>query len=178
MIGRIDETTFSQRFGIDYEELRQGGAAVVQGGGDLGAMLFAAGTGMADLGQVQKGLADEADELFKPRGSNQQINKAISELKHARRQIKDSQLLTSEWVKHDKALRAAEKRQDEINDQLRNKRKEQGRLERIDKALPLIGRRKGLQEQLDDVADASLLPDDFAASRAGLIAKLANANLA
>lgn len=178
MIGGIDEATFRQRFGIDYEELRQGGAAVVQGGGDLGAMLFTAGSGMSDLGQVKKRLADEADELFKPRGSNQQINKAIKELGEARRQIKDSQLLTSEWVKHDKALRQATTRVAEIDEQLLALKSKQSRLERIDEALPLIARRQQLREQLAEVADAALLPADFSGSRRESTAELANAQQA
>ena len=165
MLGGIDEATFSQRFGIDYEELRQGGQAVVQGGGDLGEILFAAGTGVADLGQVQKRLADEADELFKPRGSIQRINKALSELAAARRQIKDSQLLTSEWVAHDKALGQATARVSEIDKQLLVQKSEKSRLERIDAALPLIAQRHRLREQLVELADATLLPDEFSGNR-------------
>ena len=86
LIGGIDEATFCQRFGIDYQELRQGGEAVAQGGGDLGEMLFAAGTGIADLGQVQQRLSDEANELFLPNGSKPSINTALSKLKEAARQ--------------------------------------------------------------------------------------------
>jgi uncharacterized protein YhaN len=178
MMGGIDEATFSQRFGIDYEELRKGGEAVVQGGGDLGEILFAAGAGVADLGQVQKRLADEADELFKPRGSNQRINKSISELAAARRRIKDLQLLASEWVKHEKALHVAETQQKEIDQQLLDKRRQQSRFERIGKAIPLIGRRNGLREQLTEVADAPLLPDEFSGNRREAITELDNAQRA
>ena len=165
MLGGIDESTFSQRFGIDYEELRKGGEAVVQGGGDLGEILFAAGAGVADLGQVQKRMADEADELFKPRGSIQRINKALSELKEARDKIKKSQLLTSEWVAHDKALRQATRRVGEIDKQLLMQKSEKSRLERIDSALPLIAQRQRLHEQLAELADAVLLPDEFSGKR-------------
>jgi len=77
ILGGIDESMFNQRFGIDYEELRKGGEAVVRGGGDLGEILFAAGAGVADLSQIQKQLDNEASELFKARGSLQKINKAI-----------------------------------------------------------------------------------------------------
>ena len=55
---------------IDHAELVAGGKAVVEGGGDLGRVLFAAGSGLAGLGAVQKKLDDEAEALFKPGGSN------------------------------------------------------------------------------------------------------------
>lgn len=175
MLGGVDEATFSQRFGIDYAELRQGGEAVVRGGGDLGEILFAAGSGIADVHQVQFQIESEMQELFKRRGSIPRINDAIKKLKAVRNEIKDIQVPTSEWVKHDQALRNAEKRQAKIDEQLREKRTQKSRLERIDKALPLSGRRNRLQEQLAEVAQAPMLPDEFSGDRREAIAELANA---
>ena len=165
MLGGIDEVTFGQRFGFDYEELSKGGEAVVRGGGDLGEILFAAGAGVADLGIVKKRLDEEADDLFKARGSNPRINKAISELTTARRDIKEVQLPTSKWVEHDEKLRESIERQAKIDKELDEKRSEKNRLERIDKALPLISRRKRIKEQLGEVVEARLLPEDFPANR-------------
>ncbi|MCA9132053.1 MAG: AAA family ATPase [Planctomycetales bacterium] len=178
MLGNMDEATFSQRFGIDYDELRRGGKAVAQGGGDLGEMLFAAGAGVADLGQIQQGLVDEASDLFLPKGSKPAINSALAKLKEARRDISRSQLLTSAWVQHDKALRTAEKRQEEIDLELRDRRTQQSRWDRMGKALPLIARRHGLQKQLSTVVDAALLPEDFSGNRREACTQLANAQQA
>ncbi|MDZ7617041.1 MAG: AAA family ATPase, partial [Patescibacteria group bacterium] len=161
MLGGVDQETFSQRFGIDYDELCRGGEAVVRGGGDLGDILFAAGAGIADLGLIQERLAGEADALFKPRGSTQQINKALSELDGARRTIREALLPTAEWVQCDDALRAAETRRAEIDRQLADARGERSRLQRIASALSEIGRRKQLSAQLDQLADAPLLPPTF-----------------
>jgi len=172
MLGGIDDATFRQRFGIDYEELRSGGERVVRGGGDLGEILFAAGSGMADLGRVQKRLADEADELFKPRGSVQRINKAVSELNNARRAIKEAQLPSAEWAKHDKALRQANARKAELDGQLLEQESEKGRLQRIRDALPVIGRRQQLLDELQPLAGTPLLPDDFAEQRRKLVTQL------
>jgi len=172
MLGAVDEAAFSQRFGIDYAELRKGGEAILQGGGDLGDILFAAGAGVADLGPVQKRLADETDELFKPRGSAQKINKAISEFAAARREIKDSQLLTSDWVKHDKALRNACKRKEEIDQKLLDMKSEKSRLRRIADALPQIAQRDPLQNELQDVADAPILSEGFSESRREAVTEL------
>ncbi len=165
VLGGVDETTFRQRFGIDYEELVRGGAAIARGGGDLGAMLFAAGLGIADLNQIAKGLADEADLLFKPRGVNQRINRAVAELAAARRVIKESQLPESEWVTHDRSLQEKRQRAEEISAALLEKRTEHGRLQRLENALPVISRRTTLLRDLEQLAHIPLLPDDFSEHR-------------
>ncbi len=172
LLGDIDEKMFNQRFGIDYEELRQGGEAVVRGGGDLGEILFAAGAGIADLGRIQKQLDEEIEELFKPRGSKQRINRAIAELNDKRRTIKESLLPTSQWKRNDDAMKSAKKRKEEIESQLSIKRTEQSRLKRFHQAIPLICERKQQLRELESVANAPLLPDDFSSKRSSLIAQL------
>ena len=172
ILGGVDETMFNQRFGIDYEELRKGGEAVVQGGGDLGEILFAAGAGVADLGHIQQQLDDDASQLFKARGSLQIINKAVSDLAAKRRAIKEKQLHTAEWVKNDKAIKAAEARKEEIEEQLQEKRFNQSRLLRFLKAIPLIDQRKQLLLELAAVEKVPLLPDDFASRRSAATAQL------
>ena len=175
MLGGMDETAFAQRFGIDYAELRKGGAAIVQGSGELGEMLFAAGAGIADVRHVQMQLEAEMQELFKPSGSNPRINDALKRLKQAHDEIKTAQLPTSEWMRVDKRLRDDDARQQELDVQLRNKRQRESHLKRIVQALPKIGRRKQLLDQLAEVADAPQLPDDFAQQRSQTTAQLDHA---
>ncbi len=174
MLGGVDEAMFVQKFGIDYPELRRGGEAVARGAGDLGEVLFAAGAGIADVHQVQSQIESEMRQLFKPGGSKPSINSALRKLKAARDETRQRVVPTSEWVKHEKALRAAEQRQTDIDEQLRDRRATKSKLERIDKALPLIGRRKGLNEQFVGVADARLLPDDFSRNRLKAITEIAS----
>jgi len=175
MLGGIDETTFAQRFGIDYQELRRGGEAVIRGGGDLAQVLFAAGAGVADLRAIQQRLEEECEALFKARGSSQAIPKAISELKKAREAIRQLQLPTSQWAKHDEALRKAQKRQREIDKELSEKRAERNRLDRVSRSLLLISQLKQLREDLTSVADAPLLPETFSADRREAETNLSNA---
>ncbi|MFO7902054.1 MAG: AAA family ATPase [Pirellulaceae bacterium] len=135
----VDEATFSQRFGIDYEELRRGGELVVSGKGDLGEILFGAGAGVADLRDIQQRLKAKAEALFKPRGSNQQIPQALSELEKTRKEVRAAQLPTSKWIEHDRALRKAKQREQELREELTQNRSERSRLDRIDRSLASIG---------------------------------------
>ncbi len=175
LLGGIDETTFAQRFGIDYAELRRGGESIVQGSGELGEVLFAAGAGIADVRHVQSQLESEMQELFTPRGSNPRINQALTALRKARDEVKQAQLPTTEWKRVDQRLREDAQRQQQIEEQLREKRLNQSRLERIERALPRIGRRRSLLAQLAQLAHAPVLPDDFAEQRSHVIAGLEHA---
>mgnify|MGYP002622958002 FL=1 len=175
LLGGVDETVFAQRFGIDYEELRRGGAAVVSGHGDLGAILFAAGAGIADVRRIQAVIENDMAELFKPRGSTPRINEAVSRLKEARSQIKSNQLATADWVRYDQALREARQREVEISEQLHEKRPLKHKFERIAKALPLNVRRRSLERELVAVVDTPRLPEDFSGLRIQSVTKLSNA---
>ena len=105
LLGGVAPEEFLKKFVIDHAELVAGGRAVVDGGGDLGRVLFAAGSGLAGLGAVQKRLDDEAEALFKRGGSKPLINLNLAELEAARKKVKDDTLRSSEYLAHDEALR-------------------------------------------------------------------------
>ena len=176
MLGGVNQETFEQRFGIDYGRLVAGGRAIVEGSGELGEILFAAGAGMANLEPVQKRLADQAEALFKPRGKNLAINQALVELAAARQAIRAAQLPSSEWVRHDKTLRQARAQVTGIEAELLARRAEKGRLERIRDALPMVTRRDKVLGELGPVADAVILPDAFSEQRRQTAAALAEAH--
>ena len=172
ILGGVDEAAFGHRYGIDYEELRRGGHAVADGSGDLGELLFAAGAGVADLGRIQRTLDTDAKALFTLRGQKQVINAAVDKYKELIQQVKTSQLPSSKWREHDKAVREAEKRRSELDEELTAIRTRASLLDRVEKSLPLIGTRRELVADFESVADSPLLPDDFQANRSKLITSL------
>ncbi|QDU82359.1 hypothetical protein Pla110_41140 [Polystyrenella longa] len=174
----VDADTFSLRYGINFEELRRGGDAVVRGAGELANILFAAGSGLADMRAIQGDLNTEAETLFKPRGSAQLITAALTELNQKQKEIREAQLPTSQWVDRERLLRKAESRQAEIDIKLSQIRAEKSRLQRIHDSLPLIGQRKPLQEKLIKIGDAALLPDTFQGDRREAEASLADSKRA
>src|SRR5713226_6948664 len=117
-------------FGLDHTTLVRGGEAIVQGGGEIGQILFAAGAGIADLRAVQRSLEEEADKLFSSRGRNPTINQALSELEAARKQLREHELPTSQWLAHDKALGEAQRSKREVERELQVRQCERNRLER------------------------------------------------
>ena len=65
------------------------------------------------------------------------------------------------WVRQEQALREAERKGQEIEAKLAGSRKELGRLERLERAFPLIARHDELREQLEAIGDAPRLRETF-----------------
>ena len=171
-LGNIDADSFATMFGISHTDLVQGGEEIIRGGGNVGQALFAAGSGISDLRQIQLDLQAQADSLFTPSASKRPINEAIGELKKNQKDIREAQLPGQEWERHDTALRTAMKRRSEVDLELQAKQMEQNRLTRIKEALPFIARRKERLGKLKSFSDAVLLPDDFEERRRDLLSDL------
>ena len=168
----IDEDSFKTMFGIDHAELVTGGSQIITGGGSMGQVIFAAGSGVVNLREIQKDLQSEAGLLSKPSGQKPRINEVLSNLKNNRKELSAAQLPGQEWVKHDQALHKAEEHKLIVNRKLADKQRDQHHLKRIKEALPEIARRSELQEYHKNYALAVLLPDNFGDERRDLNEKL------
>ncbi|MBW2738530.1 MAG: AAA family ATPase, partial [Deltaproteobacteria bacterium] len=168
----VNADVFSTMFGITYADLVSGGREIIQGGGSMGQIIFAAGSGVANLRAVQEELQSEIELLFKPSGQKPKINEALGKLNKSRKELRDAQLPGQEWINHDQALRKAQKHIHIVNQNLTDKQRDRCRLERIKEALPIIARRRELIEDYKNYATAVLLPEKFRDERHGLITKL------
>jgi len=172
MLSGIDEQQFVNRFGIGYEQLVEGGKAITEGKGELGKALFAAASGSADLGEVQRELFQEAEEMFTPRAQVRPINDAIKRWKTARTEVSEYQLSGDQWKQNQRALSDAQKRQTELQQRKLEIEAELQRLSRIQKALPPISRRRAAKDELAKLGDPPRLPANFAVDRQGAITDL------
>ena len=171
-LGGVDEDLFTTMFGIDHANLVKGGEEIIQGGGNIGQMLFAAGSGISDLRKVRNGLQNEADNLFKPSGKKPLINEVVSRLRKNKKEVREAQLSGQKWVEHDQSLSKALNSKQSYELEREYKLKELSRLGRIKEALPVISRRKKLLEDLKTCADAVILPKDFGNRRKEALTKL------
>ncbi|MFC1811585.1 AAA family ATPase [Thermodesulfobacteriota bacterium] len=167
----VNVELFVTMFGIGHEDLVRGGQDIIKGGGDVGRLVFSAGSGIVNLREIQNDIQEKADQLFRPSGKRK-INTTLGQLKNNRNELREAQLPGQEWVKHDEALRAALKRKDNVEAELIAQQKKLSRLQRIREALPLIAKRRELTEELKNYASAVLLPQDFPEKRRELITSL------
>lgn len=170
-LGSVDESLFATMFGIDHTGLVQGGKEIIQGGGDVGQILFAAGSGISDFRKIQSDFQSQASALFAPRAQNPAINQGIRSFADNRKALRNAQLSAPEWEQHQDALNRALNEKQSVEKDREEKLRALARLERIRDALPLISRRKELLDQLAADADAVLLPKDFGERRRDAMTK-------
>ncbi|MHB8160267.1 MAG: AAA family ATPase, partial [Thermoleophilia bacterium] len=157
----IEPALFESLYGIDHKTLVAGGEDILAQKGEIGQALFAAGTGISSLKKILDSLEAEAGELFKERGSKQQINKALNEHKELKKIIKGTSLLPGKWKEHQKRFRDAEATYIRLEEESGQKRAEVHRLERLNKAIPELAALENLQEQMIKLGDVVALPPEF-----------------
>lgn len=160
-LGNVDRTLFELMFGIDHERLRQGGAQILEGQGEIGQLLFAAGAGIANLQDAQSALAQETDQLLKPSGRSGDIADSASQLRESLKVVKNSQVPLESWKKHDEALQTARAQQERCDQAIREKQSEFNRLSRIRTTIPIVGRWKQAQAEWEAVRQVPLLDQVF-----------------
>lgn len=164
-LGDLAQQDFERRYGIDYEELLRGGEAVAAGEGDLASILFAAGTGITNLPQIQQNLDEEARGLFKSGGSKPPINVALSQIRDRRADINKARVRTADWKKHDDERRDAQERLDTIRAQRDECRAKLARLQRWEQALENAATRRDRLAEFEQLGEVRLLPIDAAERR-------------
>lgn len=173
--GGVDEATFRTLFGLDHETLRAGGADILAGRGDVGQSLFAASLGHGNLRAVLDRLDEEAAEIFRPRGKNQRLNRALSDYQEAVRGTRANELKADEWREHDRRLRDARQRAEALQDQIRAAQRDRSRLDRLKLTLPRLVARAALLARIEASADRVVLPASFSQERAASERQVASA---
>jgi uncharacterized protein YhaN len=168
----VDADLFVTLFGIDHADLVGGGKEIVRGGGSMGQIIFAAGSGVSNLRDVQEHLKSRADALFTPTGRKKIINEAIVKITNNRKELRDAQLPGQQWAAHDQALTHALERKQAVEKDLAEKKRALHRLERIREALPVIAKRKDRINEFRTYATAVRLPEGFRDQRVDLLQKL------
>lgn len=160
-VGGLQQQQFEQIYGLDSKRLVEGGRIIAEGRGDLGEAIFAAGAGLAGLRALAQALETRQNELYKPKGQNQPIAKALKEFQTQTTEYKKS-LLTPET--YEAAANRAHRTEEQaalLRDERNKVRSKLALLQRYQNALPTIELFHRAQTQLAPVADAPVLTEDF-----------------
>ncbi len=165
LLAGIDEATFRQRYGIDYEQLVLGGHQIATGSGDLGDILFATGSGVMDLNAVKKKLVDDAAEIFKPQGKKQRLNQSIVMLQEQKETLRDKLLPVSEWEEADRIRQETLLKLEEVSTNLTRQTNDRDRFQRWQLAWPLVQELAAVEKELALLGSIPRLNPDFNAKR-------------
>jgi len=157
----IEPALFESLYGIDHKTLVEGGEDILAQKGGVGQALFAAGSGISSLKKILDSLETEANELFKERGSKQQINLAVTEYKELKKIVREASLLPAHWKEHQRRLRDAEAEHARLEAESRQKDAEVHRLDRLRRAIPELMVLENLRKQLRELGEVVLLPPEF-----------------
>jgi uncharacterized protein YhaN len=160
-LGGESADKFEMFWGIDHARLVQGGRDILEGHGDLGESLFAAGSGVSHLRKLRSTLEDEASALYTPRGHQRAVNQGVGKLRELRTAQREATVSADEWARREQASRGAGETVTQLSKQELELARERSRIERVKRVLPMLAERNGLQERLAANTDAVLLPEDF-----------------
>ena len=165
ILSGLDESLFRQRYGIDYQQLVEGGRQIATGSGDLGEILFATGSGVMDLNAIKRGLTQEAEEIFKPQGKKQRLNLAIVRWQELKDRVNEKRLSVSDWEETDQLRQETTLRLESVTAELscHSKAFEQSR--RWQQAWPLVQELDSLEHEIARLATVPRLNQDFASKR-------------
>ena len=82
----------------------QGGQEILEQKGEVGQALFSAALGSHTLHTVLEQLDDEANALFRPKGTTQSINAALKSYAELKKEIRNQSLSSRQWDEHRRAL--------------------------------------------------------------------------
>ncbi len=164
-LGGVDRETFIRVFGLSRDELVSGGHAIMEGKGDVGESLFAAGLGGAGLKGLLEALESEALELFKPGGSIPRLNSGSRTYKELKTRIRDLSLLPKEWEKLNGEVSALDDQSGKLKGRIAQLLAEKDRLKRLSDALPIIAELNEYQKNRANLGEVKVLRKEFSAER-------------
>ena len=101
--------SFERMFGLDHARLRQGGKLILEAKDDVGAAIFAAGSGLVRVAKLCEELDREAAEIWlKKGGDNRRFNAALTAYQVARVDLKEAEVRPATWAKARRELKAIE----------------------------------------------------------------------
>ncbi|MBP1807440.1 YhaN family protein [Rubellimicrobium aerolatum] len=166
-LGSADRGLFERMFGLDHARLRDGGAAMLQAGGDLTRSLFEAGSGLARVGEarsrIERQLAD-LGALGARKASTKPLWREIDRFTSSQQRMRADALRGDEWREAEQALDSALETRRRLADEAAALRRRRARLDRIRRVGPIL---LALDQRAERLAalppPTSRLPEGFEA---------------
>ncbi len=164
-LGHVNRETFVRQFGLNWQNLVDGGQEMIRSEGELGRILFAAGSGLTVFSKVQEAIKKEMDELYLQAGKNPKINELLQKHQAAEEVLRKSRMSSQEWRHHAEALKEAQGLQAELSQTKKSLECTRNRLQRIHNAKRPIQKLREIQKELKALEHVAILPPEFSKNR-------------
>ena len=160
-LGGTDREFFSRMFNLSHSRLAEGGRAILDAKDDVGQLLFAAGTGLANFRDRLRQLESESNDLWSPRRSKERrYYQAEDRFKAAESKRRDRELKANAWRQAERALSKANEKLEERKRDHAHKSGELRKLSRIRRVYGLLQQHRDLTEAIASLGSVTLLPED------------------
>ncbi len=171
----ISPQQFVESFGLTHASLRDGGRQIADGEGDLGAALFAAASGVANLQKMRGEIGKRKDALFAPRASVPKINAALKAYADAKKAWDESMVKAAEAERLSADVGDKQKALAELRAAESRLRARLASLRRLLQARELVLRFAELEKEQRSLKNVVPLRPTFAADYAALMPELRQA---
>lgn len=162
-LGNLSRDVFERAFGLDSQRLRQGAAAMLRSGGEIGSLLFSAASGLTGLSRLRQSLEAEADGIYAARRSKDRgFYRALDRYEDARKAERDNELKSGDWKKLLAEAAELETELERLQAERRDTREALDRLKRLKTLQPLLAEIDAETVALDGLSDLADMPSGFA----------------
>jgi chromosome segregation protein len=138
-LGALGRPVFERAFGLDTRRLRDGAAAMLQSGGEIGSLLFSAASGLTGLTNLRRTLDSDAEGIFAQRRSKDRLfYQALERHEEARKTEREHELKSGDWKKLVNEVERGDAELAELQGRRLEKRREHSRLTALRSLEPLI----------------------------------------
>jgi len=168
---------YHSMFSLDHQTLRNGGAALAKGEGEIGAALFEASSGAADVKKILAELDASAKKYYMPaaQAKNGRINQALADYKTQAELYRQAQVKPVAWELADRASRNARRSLEASKEQLQQRGQESALVKELIAVSPLLAAMAHAEASLLVLAGQPLLAEGAAAERAAAESGLSDA---
>lgn len=161
----LTREVFETMYGINAETLSKGGQELVLGGGEIKTALFSAAAGIPEIRGLLKTVDGQAEELFKPRGSTQHINRLIKKYDESKKSMKELSLTVREWEELTKQVDELNNKSTALKNSIIEKNATLEHKRRQFEVLQDVGELKAIQSEQEAKGVVVTLPEDFSGTR-------------
>ncbi|MDR4480686.1 MAG: AAA family ATPase [Nitrospira sp.] len=154
LTGGLERREFEAMFGLNHARLREGGAVLLSGEGDLGSALFEASAGTSGIAALLGALDADAKKLYSHHGraQNAVINEARRQLDEQRQIWRQAQTKPAEWQALNRAHETAKAALDDLTQHLEILRRRENELTELRTVEPLLREHDRLAAALQSYA--------------------------
>ncbi|MDB4940789.1 MAG: double-strand break repair Rad50 ATPase, partial [Labilithrix sp.] len=169
LMGGVNEHTFRHAFGLDHLTLAHGAQALLEGKGDIAGSLFDASVGGGgDVRRLLVELQNEAEQIYKARGSTQPLNVALKAFADHQKAIREKEQLPSAYVAQQNALTEQREALAKVAKERAELARRRAQIESARRRVPLERRKSAAEATLAELAAVAGAAARIAGLGAGL----------